>query len=64
MNLQKLSEINGLISINFCSQKRPQKLQNLTTSCRYLSQTKANSKKWWWWWWWWCSTQSSQSADC
>jgi len=40
--------------IYFCSQpERPRKLQNSTTGCCYLSQTKADSKKWWW-----CSRQT------
>jgi len=36
--LQKLIGINGLISINFCSQsERPRKRYNSTTDCCYLS---------------------------
>jgi len=41
INLQKLIKINLLISTNFCHQSEDQKLQNSTTGCCYLSQTKA-----------------------
>jgi len=37
-------KINQLVAVNFCSQQKPQKLQNLTTGCCYLMQITAKSK--------------------